>query len=397
MAIVDLLIISSRQVIRNGSRYQAVLVAVVLGLAGLTVLFTMGDSIEKKIGQDLELLGKATIIKAGWDFDKKLRWHHGKFSDEDLGALRSLDGVSLVAPFVKKRDQVFASGNSKVQGQIVGIDHNFFTALQLSLSEGRQITSEDVSLKKQICIMGRAVAYELFGPDAAPVGRSFSSSGLMCEVIGLLGGVEDHELNHSIMIPISVATSVFPEIDRTAGIYLRAQNWDSVHQISNSVLKILVTNHPGYADALELEYSPEKIRTIGQVRFWVKFLLYLGLTGSVGLGGLGIMNLMVVAVQERTNEIGLRKAVGATDRAILAQFLMEAVGISAAGSFLGLLVALIVTFLLWISFAMTPSWSAFAEAAVMGIFLGVFVGAVAGLVPARSASRLDPATAIRFE
>ncbi len=70
MAIVDLLIISSRQVIRNGSRYQAVLVAVVLGLAGLTVLFTMGDSIEKRIGQDLELLGKATIIKARWDFDK---------------------------------------------------------------------------------------------------------------------------------------------------------------------------------------------------------------------------------------------------------------------------------------------------------------------------------------
>jgi putative ABC transport system permease protein len=397
MVIADLLIISSRQIIRNRSRYQAVLLAVATGIAGLTVLLTMGDSIEKEIGQNLELLGKATIIKAGWDFDKKIRWHHGEFNDKDLKALRSLEDISWVAPFVKKRDQVFSSRNHKAQGQIMGVDHNFFSALQLSLSGGREITEEDVSLRKQVCVMGRAVAQELFGHDVIPIGRSVTSEGLVCEVAGMLGGVEDPELSHSIMIPISVAKAVFPDIDRNAGIYLRAQDWDSVHQSRNAVLQILVSNHPGYADALELEYFPDKLRTIKQIRFLVKFLLYLGLTASVALGGLGIMNLMIVAVQERTTEIGLRKAVGATDGAILAQFLLEAVGISAMGAFLGLVVALIVTLVLWLLFGMAPSWLAFAEGIVVGIALGISVGCAAGFVPARTASGFDPATAMRFE
>jgi putative ABC transport system permease protein len=397
MAIADLLIISIRQTIRNKNRYQAVLLAVALGVAGLAALLTMGDSIEKKIGHNLELLGKATIIKAGWDFDKKARWHHGEFDDRDIEALRSLDGVSLVAQFVKKRDQIFADRNNRVQGQIVGVDHNFFPALQLSLSGGREITGQDVSRRRQVCVMGPAIAQELFGPDVDPVGRSLNTQGLVCEVAGVLGGVEDYELSHSVMIPISLARATFPDIDRNAGIYLRAQDWDSVPEARNAVWRLLVTNHPGYADALEVEYSPEKIRTILQVRFLVKFLLYLGLTASVALGGLGIMNLMVVAVQERTTEIGLRKAVGATDRAILAQFLLEAVGISAVGAFLGLMVALVATVLLWLSFDMTPSWTAFAVGIVAGIALGILVGGVAGFVPARTASRFDPATAMRFE
>ncbi|MFH0959395.1 MAG: ABC transporter permease [Pseudomonadota bacterium] len=397
MVIVDLLIISSRQVIRNRGRYQAVLLAVALGLAGLTILLTMGDSIEKKIGQNLELLGKATIIKAGWDFDKKVRWHHGEFNDKDLNALRSLHGVIWVAPFVKRRDQIFATGNSSTKGQIVGVDHNFFPALLLSLSKGQEITEEDVSLRKPVCVMGRAIAQELFGGEATPVGRSFTSHGILCEVAGLLGGVEDHEFSHSIFIPISLAKAVFPDIDRTEGIYLRAQDWDSVHQTSKDIRQILKTNHQGYADALAIEYFPEKIKTIGQVRFWVKFLLYIGIFASVALGGLGIMNLMIVAVQERTTEIGLRKAVGASDRAILAQFLLEAVGISLVGIFLAFFLALIFTLLLWLLFAMTPSWSAFALATVVGGALGVSVGAMAGFAPARTASCFDPVTAIRFE
>jgi len=232
-------------------------------------------------------------------------------------------------------------------------------------------------------------------PDA--LGKRIAISGHQFLVVGVIGGVEDVSNPDTILVPISVARSRYKDMYHIRDIYVRAENWDVVKTVQEEALNVLIRNQPAYADAITVLYYPETLKTIQRTILIVKIFLYAALVVTLLLAGLGITNVMLAAVRERTTEIGLRKAVGATDGMIMSQFLMESVGISLLGAGLGIVLGIISVEILERIFDMAPSYRVFFGTLLGGIVLGIILGMISGLIPAKKASGLDAADAMRFE
>ncbi len=180
-------------------------------------------------------------------------------------------------------------------------------------------------------------------------------------------------------------------------MYIRAINWDVVPTLRQEVFDILSRNQPAFTDTMDVRFFPERIETVRNAILLVKLFLYAAMCVTLILGGLGITNVMLAAVRERTTEIGLRKAVGATDGMIMSQFLMESVCISSGGAIIGMIVGFLsVESLQWI-FQTIPDDQVFCASLAGGALFGVVLGIISGLLPARRASRLGAAEAMSFE
>ncbi len=245
--------------------------------------------------------------------------------------------------------------------------------------------------------MGSRLCNELFQSGDSALGKKIFVEGKVFTVIGILGGVEDREYSRTLFIPISVAWDSYFGEPTISGIHVRAMNWQQVSDLRDEVFAVLAKKHVRFAESLEVTYYPEKIKTITAIEYLVKFLLYLGLALVIILGGSGITNLMYLAVQERSIEIGLRKALGATEEDILTQFLVEAVATSFTGVTVGLAFGITLILVLRLSFDMIPDYSMMVAGTIGALMLGICLGVISGLAPARKASRFDPVEAMRFE
>lgn len=392
----DLIQISLRQLHRNRRRYKSVILGIALGIAGLVTILTMGDSVETDLGHNLELLGSATILKATYDSDRKARWHHGQYHAHDVEELRKLPGVKSASPAVWG-GQVFSNGSKKMDSRLMGVGEDFFDTIYIPVSNGRKITAQDDAARNSVCVVGETVLKNLFDGDSDPSNKEISIAGHKFRVVGLMGGVEDKSLLETVLIPISVARSRFAGMHEIRDIYIRAINWDVVSDLHGRIMDVLVNNQPGYADSMVVKYYPERIKTIKQAVFLVKVFLYASIGVTLLLGGLGITNVMLAAVRERTTEIGLRKAVGATEGMIMTQFLVESVSISLMGAVLGMVVGFISVEVLKEVMQTVPAYKVFVISLVGGVFFGVLLGMISGFLPAKRASSLDAAEAMRFE
>ena len=394
----DLIAVSVRQIYRNKRRYKGVMIGIALGLAGLVTVLTMGDSVESDLGSDLELLGCATILKATWDFDRSQRWHHGSYSQKDIDDLSKVPGVSGVTPIVWMGGVEPSCGTNKTtMVRLLGVDAPFHWICNVPVSEGRLISAEDVTARRSVCVIGQNIVKKLFNGNINPLGKEITIRGHQFHVVGIIGGVEDVSNPDTIIIPISVARSRFAEMYHIRDVYVRAENWDVVETVRQEILNVLTRNQARYADAISVVYYPETLKTIQRTVLIVKLFLFASLGVTLLLGGLGITNVMLAAVRERTTEIGLRKAVGATDGMIMFQFLMESVGISLLGVVLGIVLGIISVQVMGKYFNTVPAYGVFVASLFGGLMFGVILGVVSGLIPAKKASGLDAAEAMRFE
>ncbi|MBM3300271.1 MAG: ABC transporter permease [Deltaproteobacteria bacterium] len=391
----DLVQISLRQLVRNRRRYRGVILGIALGIGGLVTIFTLGDSVEADLGQNLELLGAATILRAGYEVHGAFRWHHGQYYQRDIEGLRKLPGVRSASPYVFATLKI-SHRSVSMDSPTWGVGEDFFETCFMPVAKGRRITREDVEARNSICVVGATVVKTLFDVDD-PIGKEILVQGHALKIVGLIGGVEDKDMFESILIPISVARSRIPGMQEIKDIYVRAVNWDVVEGVREQMLGVLRANHPGYADAVMVRYWPDRIRSIRQIVWLVKLFVYVSVGVTLVLGGLGITIVMLAAVRERTTEIGLRKGMGATDRAIMTQFLVESVSISLAGAVIGLVIGFISVHVLKEAMSTVPAYGVFVASLVGGAVFGVVLGIVSGYVPARKASLLDPADAMRFE
>ena len=216
-------------------------------------------------------------------------------------------------------------------------------------------------------------------------------------MLGVLGGAEDNEWLVTMILPISVASAKIPNMREIRGIYLRSKNWDIVPDVARQARDILRQTHKGYADAVDIQYSKERISAIKRIVFFFKTFLYSAIVVTILLGGLGITNVMLSSVRERTREIGLRLAVGATPNVILAQFLCESLAVSVAGSILGIGLGFVAVHVVSALIEIVPNYLVFVVSVVVSVILGILVGIVSGILPAAKASKLDCVTAMRFE
>ncbi len=392
MRLGDLLRVSIRQLLRHRRRYWGVILAIAIGTAGFITIITMGRDLKKNFNRDLELLGRATLIRVY--FDKRPSFEHQRFNPSTLDALRQLPGVSE-ASLVAQHPWV----HSNWQGQdyhfsMLGVDESFWKVNGLSSQKGKIFTSGDLTVRKRVCILGAELARTIFGRDDV-VGSKLELQQELFTVIAVLNGAGLGDYSHFAFIPLTTAEDRIQGTSPANRIYLRCRTWEDVDKVAPLIPGAIQAAQP--VQGLKVEVAWDQLRRVKAVAWWVEFFIYSSIAATLILGGVGIWTVMMAAVRSRTREIGLKKAMGAEDQAIMAQFLAEAVCLSVVASLLG-------SALGWMSVEITsvlinshPGQGLFLMCVIMGLLVAVGLGVAAGIYPSLQASRMEVVTAIRYE
>lgn len=394
MKLDDLLTMCWRLVLRNRRRYKAVMVGIAVGTAGFIVMHTMGDSVEKKMGEHLELLGEATVLRAYWENDDN--YHPGHFTMRDVAKLKRVPHLMAVAPVVSLPQINAYFKTTQWSPGLFGVDSQYWLTQTPTVLQGRLIGPSDVVGRKTVCVLGQDVVKYLFD-KSNPVGEKITAGNLTFEVIGILGGIQHTDIRRSVFVPLTTAQNLFHGLYRIQEIYLRVDDWNHVEWVRTQAMNVLASGHKGYEDGIKILYFPERLQKVKSTVYLVKLFAYAALGVTIILGGLGITNVMLAAVQDRTREIGLRKALGAREEIILLQFLIEAILISLLAGALGVLLGFSLVQLLKGPLGVDVSPAMITASMCGGLIFTVVLGVVSGLYPSIRASRLDSVTAMRFE
>jgi putative ABC transport system permease protein len=382
-----------------------VIAAVAMGVAALTVIVASVDGARRKALEIVDFFGPDAVMILGGDIENKpvgqrrdtLTWADARTIE------RSLPGAYAVLPMRSTHSITLKYGNKNHESPIVvGATENYATTWNWPLVEGRDLSADDVKYGAKVALIGDEPARQLFG-DASPLGHTIMVKNLPVQIIGrlsyrgLTGGGSDVTIDDRIIMPISTLTQRF-NLDRNHFRGLRVKFHDptliDAHKENlRGLLRHLHKLSPTDADDFTILSASEILKFL--TAFTGGLVAFLGITAGVAIvvGGFVLANLMFLSVSERREEIGLRKAVGATSGAITAQFLSEALYLTTAGAFcgVGLGVALgeSLSRLGLLELRLSPKIFVFSLAAALGIAL------VFGLKPARKAASLAPIEALR--
>jgi putative ABC transport system permease protein len=387
----DLLVVSIRQVVRHRRRYLGVVLAISLGVAGFITVLTMSREVKKNFNENLDLIGKVTVVRVYFDNQRSYRpqW----FRPDTLAALNRLPGVKELSVSSVK------GGHSNWRGQnyafmLLAVDNSFWDVLSLWPLSGTLFGQAAVTDRKRECVLGAELARKIFG-NLNVTGQSLEINQEVYRISGVLGGVTDSGLANSAYLPLTTAE------DRLLGplladrIYLRCATWDDVAKVAASIPG-LVGQHQS-PEELHVEVSWEGLKRVLHVAWWIEFFVYVAISATFLLGGVGIWNVMMAAVSSRTREIGLKKAMGAQDRDILAQFLSEALCLSMGSALLGAALGRITMEVIGLFIDSRPPENLFFLGLTLGTLFAVALGVGAGLYPSLRASRMEVVSAIRYE
>jgi len=389
---------------RNKTRAMLTTLGVIIGVASVIAMVAIGTGAKQRISQQLESMGtNSLIVRSGSVTRGGVRTGAGTtntLTREDASAIQELNDVVAVAPSVRTSAQVRYRGTNWGTG-IEGVTPDYIAVRNWPLAEGEFITEQQVNAAAHVCVLGQTVARELFGL-VSPVGQTVVIKALPCRVLGVLtekgATAWGSDQDDAVFLPITTVQRKLMGITHIERIEIVTSGREASFRVIKA-LKALLRDRHRLADDQDDDFrtynraelaqtSEESARVFG----WL-----LGSIASVSLlvGGIGIMNIMLVSVTERTREIGIRMALGARRRDILWQFLLEALVLSGAGGLLGVLAGLggatAVARFSELPVSITPG-----SVAVALLFAGL-VGVFFGLHPARKASRLRPIEALRYE
>ncbi|MBM4272908.1 MAG: ABC transporter permease [Deltaproteobacteria bacterium] len=391
MHFVDLLYVSTRQLLRQ-RRYLGVVLAIALGTAGLITMITMSRDFKRNLHKDLNLIGGVTVMRVY--FDNALAPWPQSFQAAAVDALRQLPGVMRVSLVASTGGKTNLSGGREYRFPVVGVDEHFWAVRSFWALTGSLFTSETVAARKRECVLGATLADRIFG-NYQLKGQTLEIYKEGYEVTGVLGGITDLGLSDCAFLPLTTVLDRFPGVVLTDRLYLRCITSDDVPAVAAAVPEVVQQYQS--AQYLRVHVPWEGLRRVQRVFWWTEFFIYLAIGATFILGGAGIWNVMMAAVRSRTREIGLKKALGAEDKDILAQFLTEAILLSCVAFVAGAVLArLIVAVMGWVIDSPPPAevfWGCLGLTFLFALILGLG----AGFYPSLHASRMEVVDAIRYE
>ena len=404
MSILMTLRIALKALNRNKMRTVLTMLGMIIGVGAVITMVALGRGAQATIEEQVKSAGTNTInINAGNFSQGGVRQGQGMASSltaEDATALRQVPGIQYVSAGVNSRSQVIA-GNQNWSTQIQGTDVDFQQIRSWPTKYGAFFTPQDVSSAAKVAVLGTVVADTLFGPDVDPTGEIIRVRNQPFKVIGVMiskgQGAFGQDQDDTIFAPYTTVQKKLQGIQHINNITVSAETPDTA-PVALAIGEALRLRHKlvaGEPDDFTVR-TQEEIASLRTETTRTMTVLLAAIAGvSLVVGGIGIMNIMLVSVTERTREIGLRMAIGARGSDVLLQFLVEAIVISLFGGLIGIALG----FALSLGIERFASWPTSIPADWIAIAFGVAAatGVFFGFYPARKAARLDPIEALRFE
>ena len=409
-------ILSARSTLKHGkTRSLLTMLGIVIGISSVIVLMSIGASAQDYILGQVQGLGSNLIIvipggSGNGKFQSPAQAQGiiiASLKQTDVDALSRDPSIQGVTEEVRgQANAIFQDNNETVTYD--GVPANFFAIRNFTLQGGYAFTDSDVQSFNHVAVIGSALADTLFGPGSNPIGQSILLQNISFRIVGVLThkgtGAFGVDQDNLILVPVTVAQDQMLGVTYFNDITIEANPSYTIAFTQSRVENILEQDHSitdPNKDDFTIETQADLLSILGSITSVLTLFLTAIASISLIVGGIGIMNIMLVSVIERTREIGLRKAVGATDRDILQQFLIESVMLTFIGGVIGITLGgiVVVAAYLIIAKALAVAWTfEFPMSAVItAVAVSSVTGIVFGLYPARQAARKSPIEALRYE
>jgi len=403
MSVLGIIRIAFKSLARNKTRTFLTMLGIIIGVAAVITMLAIGQGAKKIVEDQVNSMGTNVIMVFSNFSQSTVRQAAGGgnlLEIEDVEAIQNqLDGILYATPVYNSFGQLKYEGNNWRTG-IMGVDADFFFIRDMQVSSGELFHSSDVENGAKVCVIGKTVADNLFG-DVDPVDKIIRIRNIPFTVKGVLKSkgqsVMGNDQDDTVIAPYTtVYTRLLGHRWRNMTILVSASSRDVIHIVQQDIMDLLQTRHRGTtSEEFVVTSQTDLAQTANDVSNTMTILLASIAGISLLVGGIGIMNIMLVSVTERIKEIGIRMAVGAGKRDVLLQFIIEAVAISIMGGILGIVLgftaAKIVGDAMKWSIAVTP-WSV-----LLSVGFSMAIGIFFGWYPARKAANLNLIDALRYE
>ncbi len=406
MNITNLFKIAIKALGNNKMRCFLTMLGVIIGVGAVIAMLAIGQGSKNSIKAQISEMGSNMImIMPGAERRGGVRQ-----SSDDMQTLKPADyeaivnqatGISYITPTVSSSGQ-WVNGNNNYPSQAQGVNTQYLDIRQRKVSKGEMFTENDVKSAAKVCILGKTLVDNLFPDGSDPIGKVVRFGSIPLTVIGVLDekgyNTMGQDQDDLALVPYTTVMKRMLAIDYLQGIQASALDENRTEETIAEITDILRTQHKlreDQADNFTIRSMQELAQMISSTSSMMTVLLAAVAGISLLVGGIGIMNIMIVSVTERTREIGLRMSIGATGRDIMSQFLIEAIIISVTGGILGVLLGALATWMIKV-FA---NWPVQIDpgAVILSFVVCTVIGVIFGFYPAAKASNLDPIEAIRYE
>ncbi|MBL8780353.1 MAG: ABC transporter permease [Alphaproteobacteria bacterium] len=390
-----------RTIRRNALRSFLTVLGIVIGVGAVIGMVTTGQGTTAQVTADMAKLGtNLLMVRTGRGFGPPTAASKN-FSLDDVNAMEvQIPGVRIAVPS-GSRNMTAIYGNENYNTSVTGTDNRFFDARQWSLAQGRLFQLGELSAGSSVCVIGETVRKALFG-KSKPIGETIRLEKLSCSVVGLLAAkgasTAGPDQDDVIVIPLRTFQRRVSGNRDVSSMIIVAKDGVSTTKVQRDVQRLLRERRrikPGEDDDFDVMDTKQMASTMTSVTNTLTGLLSAVAAVSLLVGGIGIMNIMLVSVTERTREIGIRLAIGAQARQVLLQFLVEAVVLSLFGGLAGIAAGL--AFAAFATSMLGVPYIVDVPTVVVAFAFSALVGIVFGYFPAQRASRLNPIEALRHE
>jgi len=406
----EALAISFSSMVSHKMRASLTMLGIVFGVGAVIAMLSIGAGAEREALETISRLGLENVVVRAKELKeaeaREIRTKSLGVSLRDAEAIRdAVPGILLVAPKVEIEPWEVLAASGTTEAAVFGVAPEHASLVGLEIAEGRQLDARDMADHAQVALIGERLRQDLYGYDSA-LGRHLKVNDVWLEVVGVLAagaevdsfqGVSIHSTSRSIYIPVTAALRKFDRDPLDSPLTEIVVHLEEAEQGAEAAAMIdnLLEHLHGGADDYEL-VVPETLLEESR-RTQRMFNIVMGCIAGISLlvGGIGIMNIMLASVLERTREIGIRRAVGARRRDILIQFIVESFALATVGGLAGVLLGILIARMVAVAAGWTTLITPWSVILATGVAL--IVGVLSGFYPARRAATLDPIESLRYE